>query len=183
MTKQLILGALAVALLCLTAACSTAPRTEAQRTALRQDVQGAIAAFTDRDPSMQELFDDSYAYAVFPSVGKGGAGVGGAYGRGIAYEQGEMVGYCDLSQGTIGFQLGGQEYREVIFFQNEHAFNRFKRGQFALSAQASAIAATSGASADADFSDGVMVFTMGKGGLMYEATVGGQNFDFQPITN
>ncbi|TVQ52701.1 MAG: hypothetical protein EA377_09645, partial [Phycisphaerales bacterium] len=143
--------------------------------------QVAVSEFTEKDPGMAELFDDSYGYAIFPNVGRGGAGVGAAYGRGVVYEQGRMIGYCDLSQGDIGFQLGGQAYRQVIFFKDERALNRFTSGQLAFAAQASAVAATAGASADADFSDGVLVFTQTRGGLMYEATIGGQNFSFEPV--
>jgi lipid-binding SYLF domain-containing protein len=180
MTSALMMCTVVMAMLCFTG-CATAPRTEADRAQLVDSAQTAINEFTRRDPGMTELFDNAYGYAVFPNVGRGGAGVGGAYGRGVVYEQGRMIGYCDLSQGDIGFQLGGQAYRQVIFFQNESALNRFKAGQLAFAAQASAVAATAGASADADFSDGVMVFTQTRGGLMYEATIGGQNFDFVPV--
>lgn len=176
----LALGLLVVISWCV-AGCTTAPRTEADRDRLQQNVHIAISDFKQRDPTMEVLFDDAYGYAVFPNVGRGGAGVGGAYGRGIVFEHGEMIGYCDLSQGDIGLQLGGQAYRQVIFFQNERALNRFTAGQLAFAAQASAVAAQAGASADADFSDGVLVFTQTRGGLMYEATIGGQNFSFEPI--
>lgn len=165
----------------LASGCQTAPRTALDRDQLQREADAAIRAFKNADPTMDEFFDGSYGYAVFPSVGKGGAGVGGAYGRGIAYEQGRPVGYCDLSQGTLGFQLGGQTYREVIFFENEEAFLRFRRGNFALSAQASAVAATSGAAATADYEQGVAVFTLPHGGLMFEASVGGQKFSYEPM--
>ena len=161
--------------------CATAPRTEVERERLADNAQTAIREFTEKDPGMTELFDNAYGYAIFPNVGRGGAGVGGAYGRGVVYERGRMIGYCDLSQGDIGFQFGGQAYRQVIFFKDERALNRFTRGQLAFAAQASAVAATAGASADADFSDGVLVFTQTRGGLMYEATIGGQNFSFEPV--
>lgn len=171
-TLLLITGLLATA-------CSTAPKTAGDREALRQAAQETIAAFKQADPSMQELFDSAHGYAVFPTVGKGAIGVGGAYGRGVVYENRRMTGYCDLSQGTIGLQLGGQSYSEVIFFNNSDALEAFKSGNFALAAQASAVAATAGASADADYDSGVLVFTMAKGGLMYEASVGGQKFTYQ----
>lgn len=161
------------------AGCSTAPKTPGARDDLRQAVNEARAAFLEADPSMRTLFDNEYAYALFPSVGKGAAGIGGAFGRGEVYRNGRMVGYCSLSQGTIGLQLGGQAYSEVIFFKNAAAFDAFKSGDFALAAQASAVAATAGASADADYESGVLVFTMAKGGLMYEASVGGQKFSYE----
>jgi lipid-binding SYLF domain-containing protein len=163
------------------AGCSTAPKTESKRAELAESVEGTISEFKRRDPSMAKLFDESYAYAVFPSVGKGGVGVGGAYGRGEVFQGGRKVGYTDLSQGTIGLQLGGQVYSEVIFFENKASYDRFKTGEFAFSAQATAVAANAGASADADYRDGVLVFTMSQGGLMYEASIGGQKFGFEPL--
>lgn len=163
------------------AACSTAPTTEAGRQALGLRVDETIANFKKQDPTLASLFESAYGYAVFPTVGKGAVGVGGAYGRGQVFEQGKLIGYCDLTQGSIGFQLGGQSYSEIIFFENKAALDRFKSGEFALAAQASAVAAHSGTGANAKFSDGVLVFTMGEAGLMYEASVGGQKFEFLPL--
>jgi len=161
--------------------CQTAPRSAEDRDQLQREVDAAVGAFKDADPTMGEFFDLAHGYAVFPSVGKGAVGVGGAYGRGIAFEESRPVGYCDLSQGTVGLQLGGQSYRQVIFFETEEAFLRFRRGNFALSAQASAVAARHGASANADYENGVAVFTLPHGGLMFEASVGGQRFTFEPM--
>jgi len=161
--------------------CETTPRTAADRDQLQREADAAIAAFKRADPTMEAFFDESYGYAVFPSVGKGGAGVGGAYGRGIAYEGGDPVGYCDLSQGSVGFQLGGQSYREVIFFETDESFLRFRRGNFALSAQASAVAAKDGASNKANYRNGVAIFITGEEGLMAEASVGGQQFNYEPM--
>ena len=158
--------------------CSTAPKTAGGRADLHAKVVETIDRFKAEDPSLSSFFGSAYGYAVFPTVGKGGVGVGGAYGKGELYEGGQVVGYCDLSQGSIGFQLGGQAYSELIFFETAEALERFKSGNFAFAAQASAVAATAGASADADYEGGVAVFTMAKGGLMYEASIGGQKFDF-----
>ena len=138
----------------------------------------AIAAFKAEDPDMKVFFDEAYGYAVFPSVGKGAVGIGGAYGSGKVYEKGREIGATKLSQLTIGFQLGGQAYREIIFFQNKAALDDFTSGNFEFSAQASAVALTSGVAKDADYSDGVAIFTIEKGGLMYEASIGGQKFSF-----
>lgn len=162
------------------AGCSIAPKTAADRDKLHADVLTTVERFKTEDPSIKTFFDDALGWAVFPSVIKGGAGFGGAHGRGELYEGGTMTGYCDLSQATIGFQLGGQVYSEIIFFQNDNALARFKTGNFAFSAQASVVAATAGVSVDADYDKGVAVFTMAKGGLMYEASVGGQKFRFEP---
>jgi lipid-binding SYLF domain-containing protein len=114
-------------------------------------------------------------------VGKGGIGVGGAYGRGEVFEQGKMIGYCDLTQATIGLQLGGQSYTEIICFQNKEALENFKSGKLKFAAQASAVAIKAGAGANLKYSDGVSVMTMSEAGLMYEASIGGQSFSFQPI--
>ena len=162
-------------------ACQTSPKTEGEKLDLRHDADAAAAVFRQQDPSMKEnFFDKAYGWAVFPTVGKGAVGVGGAYGRGVLYEQGEIAGYCDLSQGTIGLQLGGQAYREIIFFEYKEALDWFKTGNLAFSAQASAVAVTAGASADAKYDRGVAVFTMTRGGLMFEASIGGQKFSFEP---
>jgi lipid-binding SYLF domain-containing protein len=161
--------------------CQSTPLTAETREQLHAEVDLAIAAFKEADPSIEEYFDSAHGFAVFPSVGKGGFVVGGAYGRGVAFELGQPVGYSELRQGTVGAQIGGQSYREVIFFENEEAFTRFRRGTFALSAQASAVAARVGAATSADYEQGVVVFVLPHGGLMAEASVGGQQFTFVPI--
>lgn len=127
---------------------------------------------------MSSLFANAYGYVIFPNVGKGAIGIGGAAGNGIVYENGQVIGKAQMKQVSIGFQWGGQAYREVIFFENKNALDRFKEDKFEFSAQASAVAATKGASANVKYTDGVMIFTQQKGGLMYEASVGGQKFDF-----
>ncbi len=144
------------------------------------EVSATIAKFKNKDPNLKVFFAKAYGYAVFPTVAKGGIGIGGAYGEGKVYEKTAYVGQTSLAQVTIGLQLGGQAYSELIFFKDKAAIDRFKSGSFELNAQASAVAATSGASADADYSDGVAIFTLAKGGLMYEASVGGQKFGFTP---
>ena len=143
---------------------------------LEPKVAQTVARFLEKDPGMQTFFDKAAGYAVFPSVGKGGLGIGGAHGKGLLKAGGKTIAVVTLNQLTIGFQAGGQAYSEVIFFRDELALDNFKRGNYELGAQASAVAITAGASADADFNDGVAVFTQAKGGLMYEASVGGQKF-------
>lgn len=144
-----------------------------------KDSEAAKAAFLKDDPGMEKLFSSSYGYVVLPNVGKGGLGVGGAAGNGTAYQGGQQVGFAKMTQLTVGFQAGGQAYSEVVFFENEAAFNRFKENKVEMSAQVSAVAAAAGASANAKYVDGVAVFTRTKGGLMYEASVGGQQFKFR----
>ena len=117
---------------------------------------------------------------MFPTVGKGAIGVGGAYGKGVVYHRGSFVGYCDLSQASIGFQLGGQAYTEIIAFETKDALQEFQNGDYSFNAQATAVALKSGAGANAKFKDGVAVFTMGEAGLMYEASIGGQRFSYLP---
>lgn len=136
----------------------------------------AIKEFKHTNDKISKYFNSAYGYAVFPSIGKGGLGVGGAAGNGTIYKGGAIVGDCKMSQVTIGFQAGGQAYSEVIFFKNAEAFNRFVGDKFEFAAQTSAVAVTAGASFDVDYRDGILVFTHAKGGLMYEASVGGQKF-------
>jgi lipid-binding SYLF domain-containing protein len=165
----------------LMSACSTAPKTETERQNLQDEANATLEQFRASDLTIKDQISKAYGYAVFPTVGKGGVGVGGAYGRGIVYEQGRPVGYCDLSQGSIGLQLGGQKYSELILFENKASLDRFKRGEFELAAQASAVAAASGAGANAKYDHGVIVYTLGEKGAMFEASVGGQKFDYQPM--
>jgi len=148
---------------------------------LIQDCDSAKAEFIQTDPSLSKFFASAAGYVIFPNVGKGAVGIGGASGNGIVYEKGRMIGKAKLSQVSVGFQLGGQAYRELIFFETQEALDRFKKNKVELSAQASAVAATAGASANAKYSDGVMIYTQQKGGLMYEASVGGQKFKFTKI--
>jgi lipid-binding SYLF domain-containing protein len=154
---------------------------EVQAGELEQNAADAIALFKETDPSLLEFFEASYGYAIFPNVGKGGMGLGGAHGKGLVYRDGEIVGRTSLTQFTVGFQFGGQVYQQVIFFENDRAYNDFTGGNFELSAQASAIAAAAGVAANAKYRHGVAIFTLGKGGLMYEASVGGQKFSFTPL--
>lgn len=145
------------------------------------DVAEAISNFKNKDPKMKVFFSKAHGYAIFPTVAKGGIGIGGAYGSGEVYKKGKLIGTTSLAQITIGFQFGGQAYSEIIFFKDKAALNHFTSGNFELNAQASAVAVTAGASADADYNNGVAIFTLVKGGLMYEASVGGQKFSFDSI--
>jgi len=158
--------------------CSTGPATQEERQAFDEECTATVARFKAADMGLDRFFKSSAGYAVFPSVGKGAIGVGGAHGRGQVYEGGTVIGYTTLTQVTIGLQLGGQAYSELIFFKNQAALEDFKGGNYEFSAQASAVAATAGASTDADYTHGVLVFTLTQGGLMYEASVGGQKFSF-----
>ena len=138
--------------------------------------QEAIAVFKEKDASVQGFFDKSVGYVVIPTVGKAGFGIGGARGKGILYEGGAPTALVTLTQLSFGLQAGGQAYSEFIFFEDAAALDNFKRGNYELGAQASAVAVTAGASADAHFNGGIAIFTQAIGGLMYEASVGGQKF-------
>ena len=142
------------------------------------DSKAAKAAFIKSDGLMKTLFENANGYVIFPNVGKGGLGIGGAAGNGVVYKNGAAIGMAKMKQLTIGFQGGGQAYREVIFFENQTELDRFKENKFEFSAQASAVAVTAGASGNVKYKDGVMIFTQTKGGLMYEASIGGQKFNF-----
>jgi lipid-binding SYLF domain-containing protein len=134
---------------------------------LLDDSKEAKASFIKTDSLMQHLFDNSVGYVIFPNIGKG-----------ALYEGEKAVGRASMKQVNVGFQFGGKAYREVIFFENQAALDRFKQNKFEFDAQASAVAVNVGAAANVKYRNGVMVFTQEKGGLMYEASVGGQKFDY-----
>jgi len=162
------------------------------------EYQDTIQIFKDAGES-GNFFDDCYGYAVFPTIGKGGIGIGGAYGDGRVYAAGNYVGDTSVTQVTVGLQLGGQAYSQIIFFKDKGAFEDFTSGNFEFGAQASAVAITAGASAAATttgssagasggkkdattvggYHKGMAVFTVAKGGLMYEASIGGQKFSYK----
>ena len=169
-----------VAGLMLMAGCSTAPRSDEGKMGIENKAAAALAKSQTSDPSLTNVYNTAAGYAVFPTVGKGAVGVGGAYGKGVLYERGVAVGYCDLTQATIGLQLGGQGYTEILCFETGQAVDLFKQGRTRFDAQATAVAIKSGTGANAKFSNGVAVYTMDEAGLMYEASVGGQKFSYQP---
>jgi len=154
-------------------------QSDSKKEKIEKDAEEAKAEFLKTDPIMEGLFSKAYGYVIFPNVGKGAVVVGGASGNGVAYEKTTMVGTAKMTQVSVGFQWGGQAYRELIFFEAKEDMDRFKKNRVELSAQVSAVAVKTGASANAKYVDGVMVFTMQKGGLMYEAAVGGQKFKFE----
>jgi len=161
----------------------------------------AIASFRSAKQTAP-YFASAYGYVVFPTIGKGGIGIGGAHGTGRVYVNGEHVGDTTMTQLTVGIQLGGQAYSQMIFFEDRHAFESFTSGNFEFSAQATAVALTAGVSAEANtgggaaasasggrndafvknagYRKGMAIFTIARGGLMYEATLGGQKFSYRP---
>lgn len=163
--------------------CQTAPKSEEKREALDDSVRSTLQTMRAEDPSFGEFIDKAYGYAVFPSVGKGGFIFGGSYGRGEVFEQGRFIGYSDITQATVGAQIGGQSFAEVIAFEDKAALDKFKSSAYAFTAQVTAVAIKSGAASNARFREGVAVFTYIKGGLMAEAAVGGQRFRFVPASD
>ncbi|MEM9254661.1 MAG: YSC84-related protein [Pseudomonadota bacterium] len=161
-----------------------------------------IEVFRDAGESGQ-YFGKSYGYAVFPTIGKGGIGIGGAHGAGQVYAQGKLIGKSTMTQVTVGFQLGGQAYSQIIFFESAEDLKNFTSGNFEFGAQATAVAITAGVSAEAStgggasagasggqrdatttsagYRKGMAIFTVAKGGLMYEATLGGQKYSYEPL--
>jgi lipid-binding SYLF domain-containing protein len=137
------------------------------------------AVYTRNDPSIDSFFRRSVGYVVFPSVAKGGLGIGGAHGVGILFENGAAVGKVTMSQISVGAQAGGQEFSQIVFFDVSNALAELKAGKASLSGDLSAVALKQGAAANARFKNGVAVFTATKGGLMLEASVGGQKFEYR----
>src|SRR5262249_25812547 len=154
--------------------------TNSSKAELTVKVTDAKAEFLRQDPDLKAIFDKATGYALLPTVGKGAVGIGGAHGTGQLFEKDKLLGVAKMTQITIGFQLGGQEYSELIFFEDQKALDDFKASRTEFSAQVSAVAVHSGASKDAKYDKGVMIFTMAKAGLMFEASVGGQKFKFEP---
>ncbi len=173
----------------------------AMQPVLADTYSGTLDVF-ESAPELAPFFRDAYAYVVFPVIGKGGIGIGGAFGKGRLYRQETYVGDVTVSKLTLGFQLGGQAFSELIFLEDERAFSEFTRGGFEFDATASAIAITAGAQAQAGtggksasagigpsstaqneygYRKGMAIFVHPLGGLMYEAAVGGQKFTYTPV--
>jgi lipid-binding SYLF domain-containing protein len=148
---------------------------------LEKDCNQALSDMIQKVGKLQTFKDKAYGYAIYPRITKAGFVIGGAGGKGLVYKGGEIVASSKLGQGSFGLQAGGQQYAEVIFFENQDAFDRFKSGKMKFNAQVSATAITEGASADFSYQGGVAVFTMVEGGLMVEASLGGQHFSYDAV--
>ena len=131
-------------------------------------------------PELKPYFKKAKGYAVFPSVGKGGIGIGGSRGKGELFQNGKVTGATTLTQLSVGFQLGAQAFSQIIFFKAQRDINRFTQGNFEFGASASAALINQGAAVETAYSNGIAVSTISKGGLMYEASIGGQKFTYEP---
>jgi len=158
--------------------CATAPTSRADQEALLAEAVSTLRRMRAEYPGV-DLIVQHYSYALFPTVTKGGLVVGGARGRGVVYEQGRHVGYCDLSQGSVGAQAGAQTFSELLVFANQSALDRFKAGQVTFAADASAVVPKTGVTTDTSFIDGVAVVVSPIAGVMLEAAIGGQQFTYQ----
>ncbi|MCP4997138.1 MAG: hypothetical protein GY934_25665 [Gammaproteobacteria bacterium] len=163
--------------------------------AMADDVDSTISEFK-KAPETHPFFKNAYGYAVFPTIGKGGIGIGGSHGKGKVFRKGEYTGDSAMTQLSIGYQLGGQLFSQIVFLEDKRAYDDFTSGSFEFSAQASAVAITVGVNAQAStagnsassgtdiqrarYVNGMATFTVVMGGLMYEAVLGGQKFSFQP---
>ncbi|MEJ6004169.1 YSC84-related protein [Paucibacter sp. AS339] len=187
MNKRIFISALGLSMLTVAAAPAWA-----------DSYQNTVKAFAKAEES-GKIAKNAYGYAVFPTIGKAGIGIGGAYGKGRVYEQGKYIGNTSMTQVSVGFQLGGQGFSQIIYFEDQAALKTFTKGEFEFGAEASAVAITAGAGAktsttgssaqisgDRDnaksvgaYNHGMAVFTLPHGGLMYEATVSGQKFNYK----
>lgn len=162
--------------------CAATPRTATQQEALALQAQGTLQDMLNRDPSLQQVLDRAYAYAVFPSVGEGAFIVGGGQGVGVVYRQGQPVGHARITMGTVGLQIGGQTYSELVVFRTQRAFEDLEGGStWDMRADATATVLRAGAAASANFDDDIGVFVVPDFGAMAALSIGGQRMSFHPL--
>jgi lipid-binding SYLF domain-containing protein len=179
MTSKMHATAIALTL-GLTVGCSTGSGTKEEKDALLKQAQVSRQEWNKVDPQFEAFAKKGYGFAFFPEITKAGFVVGGASGQGVVYEKGEHIGYADLTQMSVGFQAGLQDYSQLIVFENQSAMDKFKRNEIDFGANASAVVADKGAAMGAQFVDGVAVFVRPTGGAMAEASVGGQQIAYLP---
>jgi len=147
---------------------------------LHKDVEATIKRMTERDEGLRKAIDEAYGYAVYPSIGRAGAVLGVSFGKGEVFKQGKLIGYSGAVQVTIGVQLGGQTYSELVLLQNKEALDRFKAGKVGFAANASVVLVKAGASAANNYKGGMQVFVLPTGGMMLDLDIGGQKLFFRP---
>ena len=160
--------------------CTTAPPTQESRNALVENATLAMQDMNRVDPGVEALVRKGYGYVLFPEVVKAGLGFGGGYGQGVVYEQGQHVGYADLTLGSVGMQIGGQTFSELVVFENKAAMDRFKLSPVDFTAGVAAMILQNAAAVNATFIDGIAVVVRPITGAMAEATIGGQQFKYVP---
>jgi len=176
-TGVMMLLALAATLAAGVAVAGWDPQEEQKNLAAAEET---IKSFKAAEPGLEVYFKEAYAYVVFPTIGKAGLIIGGSHGDGLVFEGGKVVGKATVTQASVGLQAGAESYSELVFFKDKATFENFKNGDVKLSAQAHAVAAKQGAAASSSYNEGVAVFVQSKGGLMADASVGGQKFKFEP---
>ena len=149
-------------------------------TTIEESAAAALKRLEEKDRGLKQMVKKAYAYAVFPSVGKASLVVGGSYGRGAVFEKGKFIGHATISQFTIGVQIGGDTFTELLVFENKEALDRLKKGKMAFAANASAVLVKAGAAGTKDFTIGVAAYAYSRGGMLLEAVIGGQKFKFKP---
>jgi len=147
------------------------------------DVKATLKRLEAKDPGLKQFLEDAYGYAVFPSVGKAALVIGGSYGHGEVFERGELIGHATIGQTTIGVQVGGDTFSEVIAFENKQSLDRFKQNKVRFAASASAVLVKAGAAGTANYEKGVAVFAYPSGGMLLELAIGGQKFKFKPLSD
>ena len=169
-----------VALMVTVTSCATAPKSAEDKHTLEVQASSTLSSMRSREPAIDHFLANSAGYVVFPEIGKAGFVAGAGYGRGILFEHGVPAGFVELNQGSFGAQIGAQAFSELIVLETPSQVNDIKGGDFAVSGDVSAVVLTAGAAAQADFTNGIAVFVMPKGGLMAEVSVSGQKINFQP---
>lgn len=152
----------------------------ATNTTIEETAAATLKRLEEKDRGLKQLLKKAYGYAVFPSVGKASLVVGGSYGRGAVFEKGKFIGHATISQFTVGVQIGGETFSEILVFQNKEALDRLKKGKMAFAANASAVLVKAGAMGTKDFTNGVAAMAYSSGGMLLEAVIGGQKFKFKP---
>lgn len=165
------------------AGCATSRPSPAKEARLEDQARNTISEMQARQPGLENVLRSAHAYAVFPDIGRAGAVVaGGAFGKGILFEHGQAAGYVELKQGSIGPQLGGDTFAELIVLPDATSVDKLKTGRYEIGADMSAIVLNTGAHGTAEITSNNLVFVMPRGGLMAELSVTGQRIDYLPGT-
>ena len=162
--------------------CATnSPSSPSERSAMQDESRAALDRIEAQDTGVRDILNHAYAYVIFPDVGEAAVGIGGAHGRGYAYQGGQLVGTATLNEGSVGVQAGGATYAELIIFQSDEPFNKLRNNVFSFAADANAVIVKSGAATQTQFNHGVEVFVLPKGGFEAGVAIKGQKFEFMPV--